>query len=176
MAIKLSSLFTIVFLLLVLQETILFSAMADMKFIQDTCKSTPNYDLCVKTILADPKSQDADLTNLALIVVNAIKEKGINTINYVKSLESDRPELKSPLEYCANVYNAIVTADVPEAVTALTQGNPKFAEDGVADCAVESQACESTFGQYGQASPMTNMNKDMGDLANVARALIRMLL
>ncbi|XP_024964167.1 cell wall / vacuolar inhibitor of fructosidase 1-like, partial [Cynara cardunculus var. scolymus] len=106
-----------------------------MKFIQDTCKSTPNYDLCVKIILADPKSQDADLTDLALIIVNAVKEK--------------------------------VTADVPEAVTALTQGNPKFAEDGIADCAVESQACESTFGQYGQASPMTNVNKDMEYLTNV---------
>ncbi|KAJ9536343.1 hypothetical protein OSB04_un000479 [Centaurea solstitialis] len=176
MAIKLSSPLTIVFLILVIQETILFSARADMQFIENICKSTPSYDLCIKTVLADPKSKDADLTDLALIVVNALKELGINDINYIKGLENDHPELKVPLDYCADVYNTVVTTDVPLAVTALTQGNPKFGEDGVADAAVEGQACEDTFGQYGHASPMTDVNKNMEDLANVARAMIRMLL
>ncbi|KAI3735163.1 hypothetical protein L6452_14652 [Arctium lappa] len=137
---------------------------------------TPSYDLCLKTVLADPKSKDADLTGLALIVVDAVKVKGINTINYIKGLENSRPDLKTVLDYCADVYNTSVTVDVPLAVTALSEGNPKFGEDGIVDVTVESQACESTFGQYGQRSPMTSVNQDMEDLANVARAMIRMLL
>ncbi|KAL2459845.1 ARM repeat superfamily protein [Forsythia ovata] len=40
-----------------------------------------------------------------------------------------------------------VEADVPEAVEALTKGNPKFAENGMADSSVEAVLCEDRFKQ-----------------------------
>ena len=167
-------LFTI-FFLLVIQET-LFSAIADRKFIENTCKGTPNYDLCLSIILADPKSEKADLTGLALILVAGVEHKGDETIKQIKDMKSSRPELGPALDYCAQVYDTVVKVNVPEANDALKLGNPKFGEDGMADSAVESQACERSFKEHGMTSPMTEQNKAVENVANVARAIIRMLL
>ena len=71
---------------------------------------------------------------------------------------------------------AVVKADVPSAIQALDGGQPKFAEDGMADTVVEAEACERSFSGRGQKSPLTQMNKDIENVANVARAIIRMLL
>ncbi|XP_024966613.1 cell wall / vacuolar inhibitor of fructosidase 1-like [Cynara cardunculus var. scolymus] len=151
--------------------------MADRKFIESVCRSTPSTNLCLKTVLADPKSKDADLTGLALIIVYAVKDKGNKIIHQIKTLEKHgRPELRPVLKYCERVYNTAVTVDVKLAVDALTLGNVKFGENGMADVVVESRSCEDTFDQYALKSPMTEINKGMEDIANVARAIIRMLL
>ncbi|KAD4384597.1 hypothetical protein R6Q59_011264 [Mikania micrantha] len=170
-----SSPITILFTLLLLQET-LFSAMADRKFIENTCKGTPSPKLCLKILLADPKSQHEDLTGLALIGVDAVKDIGVKIIQQVVALKKSRPELKPAIDHCADVYHAVVDADVPSANEALHLGQPMFAEDGMADSAVESQSCERSFGEDGQMSPMTDSNNAMNDVANVVRAIIRMLL
>nr|XP_043614195.1 cell wall / vacuolar inhibitor of fructosidase 1-like [Erigeron canadensis] len=172
---KFPSPFTILFVFVILQET-LNLAMADQKFIEDTCKNTPDYDLCMSILLADPRSKDGDITALSLIGVAAIKNKGVQIMKNVEDLKKSQPELGDALDYCKKMYHAVVKVDVPLANQALRLGQPKFAEDGVADSAVESQACESTFGQHGQQSPMTDMNNSMNILANVVRALVRNLL
>ncbi|XP_052620057.1 cell wall / vacuolar inhibitor of fructosidase 1 [Lactuca sativa] len=166
---------TILFLALFFQET-LFSAMADRQFIENTCKSTPSYNLCLSILLANPKSQNADLTGLALFVVDAVKNKGVKTLQQIDSLKKSMPELTPTLMQCGDVYKIVVGVDVPLTINALNLGNPKFGEDGMADTTIESQACERSFQEHGQTSPLTNMNKDMEDVANVARAIIRMLL
>nr|GEX65898.1 pectinesterase inhibitor [Tanacetum cinerariifolium] len=160
-----------IFFLLVVQET-LFSAIADRKFIENTCKGTPNYDLCLSTILADPKSEKANLTGLALIAVAGVEHKGDETIKQIKDLKSSKPELRPALDYCTQVYHTIVKVDVPMANDALKLGNPKFGEDGMADSAVETQACERSFEEHGMTSPMTKQNKAVEAVANVARAII----
>nr|KAJ0197672.1 hypothetical protein LSAT_V11C700365600 [Lactuca sativa] len=147
---------TILFLAILFQET-LFLAMGDRQFIENICKGTPSYNLCLSILLANPKSQDANLTGLALIVVDAVKNEGT-------------------LMQCGDVYNTIMNVNVPLTINALNLGNPKFGEDGMADTTIESQTCERSFKEHGQTSPLTNMNKDMEDVANVARATIRMLL
>ncbi|PWA67564.1 pectinesterase inhibitor domain-containing protein [Artemisia annua] len=167
-------LFTI-FFLLVVQET-LFLATADRKFIENTCKGTPNSHLCLSIILADPKSKNADLTGLALIAVARVEHEGKVTIKQINALKSSRPKLRPALDNCAQVYDAVVKVDVPMAKDALNLGNPKFGEDGMADSVVESQACERSFKQHGMTSPMTKQNKAVEAVANVARAIIRMLL
>ncbi|GJR36343.1 gypsy type transposase [Tanacetum coccineum] len=163
-----------IFFLLVVQET-LFSAIADRKFIENTCKGTPNYDLCLSIILADPKSEKADLTSLALIAVAGVEHKGDETIKQIKDLKSSKPELRPALDYCTQVYHTIVKVDVPMANDALKLGNPKFGEDGMADSAVETQACEGSFEEHGMTSPMTKQNKAVEAVANVARAIIQNL-
>ncbi|KAI3687644.1 hypothetical protein L1987_81344 [Smallanthus sonchifolius] len=165
----------ILFLLLILQETLLPS-MADTKFIENTCKATPSSHLCLKIMLANPKSQNADLTGLALIGVAAVKDKGVEIIQQIVALKKSTPELKQALDYCLDAYHAVVDADVPSSNEALRGGLAKFAEDGMADSVVESQACERRFSEHGERSPMTNSNNAMNDVANVVRAIVRMLL
>ncbi|MFS8004132.1 putative pectinesterase inhibitor domain, Cell wall/vacuolar inhibitor of fructosidase [Helianthus anomalus] len=172
---KISSPLTILFLLFLLQQTLL-SAMADIQLIKNTCKGTPSPDLCLKILLAEPKSQNADLTGLALIGVDAVNNKGLEILKQIVDLKKSRPELRPALDQCAEVYHAVVEADVPSSRDALRGGMPKFAEDGMADSAVEAQVCERRFGEHGHASPMTGSNNVMHDAANVVRAIIRMLL
>ncbi|KAJ0714955.1 putative pectinesterase inhibitor domain, Cell wall/vacuolar inhibitor of fructosidase [Helianthus annuus] len=172
---KFSSPLTILFLLLLLQQT-LFSAMADRQFIENTCKGTPSPDLCLEILLASRESENADLTGLALIGVDAVQDRGFEILRQVVDLKNSQPELTPALDICAKVYHAVVDSDVLSSREALRDGVAKFAEDGMADSAVEAQACERSFGEHGQSSPITDSNSIMNDVANVVRAIIRMLL
>lgn len=143
--------------------------------VESTCKRTPNYELCVKVVSADPRAQGAaDMATLAMIMVDAVKAKSEETATMINNLQKTRPDLKTPLEECAFQYKVILTASIPEAHDALRKGNPKFAEDGVAGSSGSAQECELGF-QKGQ-SPLTAFNTQVHDLSDVARAIIRNLL
>lgn len=150
----------------------------DEKLIESICKKTPNFDLCVSSLKSDPKSSTADVPGLSLIMVDIIKAKATKTLNRIHELLKRGPggfREKQALSSCANSYNVIIEADVPEAIEALTRGGYKFAEDGIADAAVEADICEHGFSSLG-SSPLTDMNKDMNEVSNVARAIVRTLL
>ncbi|KAL7594298.1 hypothetical protein Lser_V15G27499 [Lactuca serriola] len=153
--------------------------MADRKLIESTCKATPSYNLCLTTLLSNPKSSSGDVSDLGLIMVGATRVKATQAIQHIKSLYGSHPELRRSLSECAQMYIAVVKADVPSAIQALDGGQPKFAEDGMADTAVEAQACERSFsggGAHKSPVTLTEMNKGVENTANVARAIIRMLL
>ncbi|CAI9293839.1 unnamed protein product [Lactuca saligna] len=157
-------------------KAMFYGTIGDRQFIENTCKGTPSYNLCLSILLANPKSQNANLTGLALIIVDGVKNEGVKTLQQIDSLKKSLPELTAALMQCGDVYNTIIHVDVPLTINALNLGNPKFGEDGMADITIESQTCERSFKEHGQTSPLTNMNKDMKDVANVGRAIIRMLL
>ncbi|KAG9139404.1 hypothetical protein Leryth_017320 [Lithospermum erythrorhizon] len=154
---------------------LLFLGSENVNLIDNTCKNTPNYNLCISVFLEDPRSSSADIRGLGLIVIDALKSKAEETANFIDTLKTTSPGLRSPLNRCAILYFAVLKADIPEAVEALSKGVPKFAEDGVADAALEAQSCELAFGSASN-SPLTDLNKSVVDLSNVARSIIRMLL
>ncbi|CAH9108575.1 unnamed protein product [Cuscuta europaea] len=141
-----------------------------------TCKNTPNYKLCFNTLSSDPKASKGDLTTLALIMVDAVKSKANQTAAVISGLQPGRSKpAAAALKECDFQYKVILTTSVPEAVEALTKGDPKFAEDGVVGSASCAAACESAFTSAGK-SPLTDLNKAVQDLSDVARAIIRNLL
>lgn len=142
--------------------------------IENTCRNTPDYQLCLSTLLSDPRSFDADTYGLGLVIVDALKDKATSTVNAINRLKRSNPEFILPLIECSILYNAILKADIPEAIEGLRKGVPKFAEAGMADTAVEVQGCENSFKQPN--SPLTDMNKEVYDLSAVAKSIIRMLL
>ena len=144
----------------------------DENLIQQVCKNTPNYNLCIKYLKSDPSSSTADIRGLSLIMVRAIDSNAKQTLAKINQLVKGSPQ-KGALSQCADQYKAIISADVPSATQALRTGNPKFAETGVADAAVEADGCERGFSGN---SPLTQQNRAMSDIANVARAIIRNLL
>ncbi|CAH9120457.1 unnamed protein product [Cuscuta epithymum] len=140
-----------------------------------TCKNTPNYTLCFDTLSSDPKASKGDLTTLALIMVDAVKSKANQTAAVISGLRPGGSKPAAALKECAFQYKVILTVSVPEAVEALTKGDPKFAEDGVVGSASCAAACETAFTTAGK-SPLTDLNKAVQDLSDVARAIIRNLL
>ncbi|KAL6535670.1 hypothetical protein OROMI_027044 [Orobanche minor] len=150
------------------------SQLKDQTLIETTCRHTTNYQLCVDTIRADPKSAGEDVAGLGLIVIEAVKAKSKAALSAAKRLLRSRPELAEPLQECASMYRAVIEADYPEAKESI-RGNPKFAENGMADAAVEANNCEWAFEGVAK-SPLTAVNGAVRDLAVVARAIIRNLL
>jgi len=143
----------------------------DLKLIEETCKRTPNPNLCLQLLKADPRAPSADIAGLALILVDVIKAKATEAEKTIKQLLKQGGNKKA-LSECADDYDGILKLDVPTATRAV-RGNPKFAENAVSDCAVEADSCENGF--HGK-SPLTHVNNGMHDVANVARAIIRNLL
>lgn len=145
----------------------------DENLIQTTCRNTPNYQLCISILKANPTSIKEDVAGLGLIMVAAVKSKAKQTMKAISNLKVSRPELRYALNDCSDRYNAILVGDVPVAEAAL-RGNPKFAENAMADSSIEAVACEQNFKKV--RSPLTGFNNGMRGLADVARAIIRNLL
>lgn len=148
----------------------------DQALIETSCKKTPNYDLCVSTLRHSPHSATVDVAGLGLILVDVVKSKAEAAMSAVEDLRRRHPEMRSALDQCSRSYNAVVVADVPEAVEALTKGVPKFAESGMADAAWEAEICERSFQMVAGTTPLSGVNKEMHDLAEVAVGIIRILL
>ncbi|KAL1193089.1 Cell wall / vacuolar inhibitor of fructosidase 1 [Cardamine amara subsp. amara] len=141
--------------------------------IEQTCKETPDFNLCVSLLDSDSRSSSADISGLALILIDKIKGLTTKTLNEINGLYKKRPEMKRALDECSRRYKTILNADVPEAIEAISKGVPKFGEDGVIDAGVEASACERGF--KGK-SPLTSLTKSMQKISNVTRAIVRMLL
>ena len=162
-------------IVLMMLLTILLQTNAN-NLVETTCKNTPNYQLCLKTLLSDKRSATGDITTLALIMVDAIKAKANQAAVTISKLRHSNPPAawKGPLKNCAFSYKVILTASLPEAIEALTKGDPKFAEDGMVGSSGDAQECEEYF--KGSKSPFSALNIAVHELSDVGRAIVRNLL
>ncbi|KAK7348026.1 hypothetical protein VNO80_22574 [Phaseolus coccineus] len=147
----------------------------DESLIESTCKKTPNYNLCLQYLKANPGSSTASVSGLALIMVNVMKAKAYDALKIIHDLQKKGagPKQQGALKSCASNYNAVLVADIPEATEALQKGDPKFAENGANDAANEATYCEDEFSGN---SPLTKQNNAMHDVAAVTAAIVRLLL
>uniref|UniRef100_A0A1J3IH33 Cell wall / vacuolar inhibitor of fructosidase 1 n=1 Tax=Noccaea caerulescens TaxID=107243 RepID=A0A1J3IH33_NOCCA len=159
--------------LMVMMMMMVVVVVSEASMIQQTCKETPDFNLCVSLLDSDPRGSSADISGLVLILVDKIKGLATKTLNEINGLYKKRPELNGALYECSRRYKTILNADVPEAIEAISKGVPKFGEDGVIDAGVEASACERGF--KGK-SPLTSLTKSMQKISNVTRAIVRMLL
>ncbi|KAJ1403053.1 Pectinesterase inhibitor domain [Sesbania bispinosa] len=145
----------------------------DETLIVNTCKKTPNYNVCFQSLKG---STGADVTGLAQTMVRVMKARANDALNKIHELQrvgAGGPKQKRALSSCASKYNAILIADIPQATEALQKGDPKFAEDGANDAANEATYCESEFSGK---SPLTKQNNAMHDVAAVTASIVRLLL
>ncbi|KAI4334777.1 hypothetical protein L6164_013487 [Bauhinia variegata] len=147
----------------------------DVALIRAICKRTPDYYVCVHSLRSDPTSSHADVRGLAQIMVQVMKGRANDAMQKIIQLlqKGTDPKQKKALSSCADDYKAILEADVPMAIEALEKGDPKFAEDGANDAALEANSCEENFAGK---SPITPYNEIMHDVAAVAAAIVRNLL
>ncbi|KAL1212043.1 Cell wall / vacuolar inhibitor of fructosidase 1 [Cardamine amara subsp. amara] len=141
--------------------------------VDQTCKQTPDYNLCVSLLSSDPRSSSADTAGLALILVDKIKALGTETLGEINNAYKTKPMLKKPLDECKGKYTTIVS-DVKVAITALTQRDIKIGEESVVDVGLEAFTCETRF-LKGQ-SPLSSLTQRMRKICDVTSAIIRMLL
>ncbi|KAJ4836094.1 hypothetical protein Tsubulata_029660, partial [Turnera subulata] len=142
--------------------------LCDDNLIQQTCKQTPNPALCVSSLKSNPQSTTAELTGLAVIMINVVKAKAGETSRVIKQQLSSKPELKHALTNCDDGYNAILVADIPSSIQAVQLGNPKFGETGMNDAANEASSCEDGFGGK---STISRANKIVHETSSIAAAI-----
>ncbi|CAI0467526.1 unnamed protein product [Linum tenue] len=154
------------------------AASGPTNLIKQTCRQTPDHNLCASTLTADPRGPNAgDVPTLALIMIDSVKARATSTLEEIKRLmKQTAPSLKEPLDNCAARYDVVLEADVTVARQAVKLGNPKFGEGAMNDVGVECEDCEGGFGRNGEKSPLTKQNGDVRGLADVAAAIVRLLL
>ncbi|KAL5065557.1 hypothetical protein RYX36_027294 [Vicia faba] len=145
-----------------------------LSLIENTCKKTPNYNICIQSLKENSGSSVADVTGLAQIMVKVMKAKANDGLNKIHRLQRVRNiGARKALSSCGDKYKAILVADIPQAIEALEKGDPKFAEDGANDAANEASYCESEFNGK---SALTKENNAMHDVSAVTAAMVRQLL
>nr|XP_009780951.1 PREDICTED: cell wall / vacuolar inhibitor of fructosidase 1-like isoform X2 [Nicotiana sylvestris]XP_016510486.1 PREDICTED: cell wall / vacuolar inhibitor of fructosidase 1-like isoform X2 [Nicotiana tabacum] len=97
---------TLIYLVILLLTLTLETSSSRNNLVETTCKNTPNYNLCLKTLLSDKRSAGGDITTLALIVVDAIKVKANQAAEFISKLRQSNPPTawRVPLKKCAFSY------------------------------------------------------------------------
>ncbi|CAL1397475.1 unnamed protein product [Linum trigynum] len=165
-------------LLLFLNPSTTAAAGSANSLVIQTCKQTPNYDLCVSTITADPRAATAaDVDTLALVMLDAVRTKATAAEGRIKQLmkAARSSAMRKHLGACAEIYDVIINDEIPEAVQAVRLGDPKFGEEAMNDSAAEPGSCDDEFGA-GKASPLAEQNQAVRGAAAVTAAIIRLLL
>lgn len=152
---------------------ILTTTINGIGLVEKVCKATPNYERCMKVLSADPRAPHADITTLAVIMIDADKAKSEETVGLIKDLQKTRPDLKVPLEQCDFIYEvAILKVLIPDTYETVRE-DPKVVESSMGRVAMQAQRCENYFPKG--KSPLTALNALVQDLSGVASAILHLL-
>ncbi|CAN8257989.1 unnamed protein product [Cochlearia groenlandica] len=153
--------------------TMMIGVVVGADIVDQTCKKTFDYPLCLSLLRSDPRSSTASITGLALILVDKIKALGMETQVKINQTYKTKPNLKHALDECNQRYKRIVDEYVNTAITAIT-GDPKFAEGAIVEVGVEADICEGEFPK-GQ-SPLTGLTQRMKKICDVTDVVVTNLL
>nr|XP_011461722.1 PREDICTED: uncharacterized protein LOC105350666 [Fragaria vesca subsp. vesca] len=151
--------------------------------IDQTCKQTPNYNLCVSSLKSNPRSSATDVKGLAIIMVEVLKSKANETLNkiWAQLLRHEDPAVRN----CYDHYGYMVGAFIRDIYGDLTSRgvggnfvryNPAQAERRLHDDVIRRvDHCRHGFGK-GRQSPFGKENKATREAAVVAAAIVRILI
>ncbi|KDP27948.1 hypothetical protein JCGZ_19028 [Jatropha curcas] len=142
--------------------------------INQICKKTPFYDLCVSSL--NPQSPVSDVKTVASTLANLILSNATDTLSYIQGLikEGADPQLQKPLANCAELYIPVVRYNLPQAIDALTRGRFGFTSYLLSDAGKQADDCEKSFSGSNQ-SPLSFRNKLVSNLCDVAVAILKLL-
>ncbi|KAI3423327.1 PMEI domain-containing protein [Psidium guajava] len=157
-------------------QTFEFPARGIDDLIEQTCRLTPFYDLCISSLRSHPRSGAADVRGLALIMAGSVLATANSTLGRIQEMlgQPHDPEWERPLADCAELYIPVVKYTLPQAIDALGKGQLGFAVYGLSDAGKEAEACEKNFSGQG-GSPVTEVNQLVRNSVEVALAIIKIL-
>ncbi|XP_060178243.1 pectinesterase inhibitor-like [Lycium barbarum] len=141
--------------------------------IDDVCRTSANFKVCVSALRADPKSSSADKRGLVRILIQQCLTKGKSIYNEIVSLlkQTKEPVLKEALKSCKENYDG--------AIDGATSSIKHFdANDGymtkISASAVYSlpATCEDSFTELHRKSPIKSKSGDMLKLVGLTLSLL----
>ncbi|RZC67786.1 hypothetical protein C5167_011479 [Papaver somniferum] len=160
--------------------------------IKDVCKNasknTPpvkefkvEYDFCVASLMANPKSKDADLRGLGVISMQTCLQNATSVHSYIGQLLKDRktqPIPKSSVNSCFNRYRDAIRS-VQKATSSFKTKDFSSANIQMSAAMEASIMCEYEFEEVllGLAlpSPLTKQNGDFFQLTGISLAITNMI-
>ncbi|KAB2599280.1 cell wall / vacuolar inhibitor of fructosidase 1-like [Pyrus ussuriensis x Pyrus communis] len=138
--------------------------------VDQTCKQTPNFDLCETLLRSDPRSLNAeDAKGLASIMVDIVQAKATKSMDKINGLLKSPGENQALFTSCIDNYNTIIDDDIPQASEAFSNDDNITAEDRLKDVTFEVDLCDKQFS--GPSNPLKDVNKDVHDAASIAAAI-----
>ena len=109
-------------------------------------------------------------------MANLVLSNVTDTLNFIQGLlkEATGTSLERPLADCAELYIPVVKYNLPQAIDALIRGRYGFANYVFSDVSKQADACEKNFSGENE-SPLTDRNKLISNLCDVAVAIINIL-
>ncbi|MBA0733451.1 hypothetical protein Gogos_017469 [Gossypium gossypioides] len=163
-------------LLLILLTITFPSTQCDDDLVDQICKKTPFYDLCISTLKSN--SNGKDVKGLASVMADTMLSNATDTLSYIRA-EINRtpdPKIERALAYCAELYIPVVKYNLPQAIDALSKGQFEFAADGISDAAKEADSCEKMISWSQELAALSDRNKLIHSLSDVAVAIVKILL
>ncbi|XP_068316550.1 cell wall / vacuolar inhibitor of fructosidase 2-like [Pyrus communis] len=155
-----------------------FLVRADSTLIQNTCKNTKYYGLCVSSLKSVPTSKNADTKGLAVIMVGIGMANATATSSYLSSqlISSSTTEtnLKKVLKECADKYGYAGDA-LQASVQDLGSESYDYAYMHITAAADYPNACHNAFKRYpGLAYPPELARREEGlkHICDVALGII----
>ncbi|XP_058106542.1 pectinesterase inhibitor-like [Magnolia sinica] len=146
----------------------------DTTLIQETCKRTKSYDLCVKTLESDTRSYNTDAAGLTKIAIehaltNA-NELYKQSILWRKKTDLDQKTIRA-LETCSQLYGDAIDG-LTKAVQAMESKDYQTANLHVGVAKEAATTCNQEFQEYRRKMPFVEQNENLNYLSSIALALI----
>ncbi|XP_010906022.1 putative invertase inhibitor [Elaeis guineensis] len=150
--------------------------------VMETCKtiaaSNPNinYNFCIATLSADPRSALADTQGLAIIATKLIKANATSTELTISNLLKKTTDNATSqcLSDCSSMYSGLVDT-LNDAISAITSKHYLDANSDLSAAIDVSITCETGFAELKVKSPLTKENDDSRKLSTLALAITVLL-
>ncbi|KAK9927825.1 hypothetical protein M0R45_024991 [Rubus argutus] len=166
--------------LFVVTFLVLFHSTMGDDLIQQSCKKAKttdkslNYNFCVSTLEASPKSRGANLAGLTAIVLDLAGAK-VTSINSLIAKLSKDPKVDQPaLQDCDEVYSDAIDS-VQEAKNAFKSQSYDSALEYLSALLNAPDTCETGFQERKAVSPLKKEDDDMTQLGEISLAFIAQL-
>ncbi|KAF5731570.1 Plant invertase/pectin methylesterase inhibitor superfamily protein [Tripterygium wilfordii] len=162
-----------------------FHALAAQDIINTTCQKCSqhdpkiDYNFCVTSLQADPRTRSADLRKLGLISIKLLAHNLTTTRQSIEGMLKKKkindPHIRACLNDCLELYS--------DAIDTIEQSNKDYKSKHYEDANMDissvmdaSTTCEHGFKEKdGASSPLTKRNNNVFQLSAIALSIINML-
>lgn len=158
------------------------AAAARVTLIQNTCKKTKYYDLCVASLKSDPTSQAADAKGLAAIMIGVAISNANATSSFLSSLvtstTANDPTTAKLLKDCADKYT-LSAISLQDSVQDLSMESYDYAYMNVLAAQDYPNACHNAFkrslGRVAYPTELSRREDSLRRMCDVAISIIDVL-
>ncbi|KAI5655866.1 hypothetical protein M9H77_33053 [Catharanthus roseus] len=136
----------------------------DVALINEACKKSKDFDLCLSILKRDPNSGKTNIECLAIIVLEYAIEKTKETIKLVNKLGANTTDkvLKVCFEGCATEYGSDLSViyHCQTSINAIKKKDYEFAQANIEWALENESSCENCFSEFEHPhkSPITREN------------------